>query len=163
MLIYLQILVAFFILIAFHELGHIVSAKILGLQIQKIGFLLKPYPHFYVAVGWPKTKLHKYIYLFSGSLVTVFLFIILISNNFFGFTFLYWAFLIQFAIEFNPFYSDFTIAFVSNNSINKEAKSYAENYAIQFKKYQFSLKWYAHFILWTLIIILLIQIKNSIL
>lgn len=49
-------------LVFFHELGHIISAKLLQLSIQKIGFRLKPYPHFFVAVKWPRTKLQKFIY-----------------------------------------------------------------------------------------------------
>lgn len=160
---FLQLIIFLILLIVFHELGHIASAKILKLSIQKIGFQLKPYPHFYVAIQWPKTKLQKYIYLFSGTFITLCLLSFSFYHDFFGLTFLYWAFVVQLAIEINPFYSDFTIAVVSNNTLNKAVKSYAENYNIQFKEYQFTLKWYAHFILWTLIIITLIKFKNSIL
>ncbi len=150
-------------LIVFHELGHITFAKLLNLSIQKIGFQLKPYPHFFVAVKWPKNRLKKFIYLFSGTFFTLVLFIVSIYNRFFELPILYWAFFIQFTIETNPFYSDFTIAFVSNNKLNKGVKSYAENYKVQFQKYQYSFRWYFHFIIWTSIIISFIKLKNQIL
>ena len=148
-------------LVFFHELGHIISAKILNLAIQKVGFQFKPYPHFYVAVKWPTNKLQKFIYLFSGTFFTLVLFTISTYNHFFELSILYWAFFIQFTIEINPFYSDFTIAFVSNKKLNKGVKSYAENYKIQFQKYQYTTRWYIHFIIWTSIIILLINLKNQ--
>ena len=48
-----------------------------------------------------------------------------------------------------------------NNKLNKGVKSYADNYKVQFQKYQFSAKWYFHFIIWTSTIILLIKFKNQ--
>ena len=160
---YLQIVLLIFFLIVFHEIGHIIFAMLLNLAIQKIGFQFNPYPHFYVAVKWPKNKWQKYLYLFSGSFITIILFYIAVINNFFGLISLYWAFLIQFTIETNPFYSDFTIAIVNSNKFDYKIKSYAKNYNLQFKKYQFTLKWYIHFIIWTLLIFLLIKFKNQIL
>lgn len=150
-----------FALVFFHELGHVLSAKLLGLYVQKIGFQFQPYPHFYVAVNWPPKKIHKFVYLFSGTFLTLILFAVSTYNHFFELSILYWAFFVQFIIEFNPFYSDFTIAFVSSNKLNKGVKSYAENYKIKFQEYQFSAKWYFHFIIWTSIIILLIKFKNQ--
>lgn len=156
-----QFFIFLFSLVFFHELGHVVSARILNLSIQRVGFQYKPYPHFFVAVKWPRTKFKRYIYLFSGSIIAILLFIVALYNHFFEITILYWSFIIQIAIETNPFYSDFTIAFVRNNRLNKEVKSYAENYKVQFKKYQYTVKWYIHFIIWTTIIVLLIRYKNQ--
>lgn len=154
----LLFLIFLFTLMCFHELGHILIAKILNLSVQKIGFHIKPYLHFFVAVKYPKNNLHKYVFLFSGSFLTILLFTSLLFKNFFDLPSLYWAFVIQLAIETNPFYSDFTIALVSNNKLDKKTKSYVENYKIQFKKYQYTAQWYLHFIIWTFIIILLIKL-----
>ncbi len=160
---FVKVSIFVFLLAIFHELGHVISAKILKLPIHKIGFQFRPYPHFYVAVQWPRNSTQKYIYLFSGTFFTVMLFIISLANQFFGLTILYWAFIIQLITETNPFYSDFTIALVSNAKLNKGVKSYAENYKLQFKKYQFSSKWYVHFIIWTSILMLLIKSENTLL
>ena len=151
------------LLLFIHELGHITMAKILGLPIQRIGFQLRPYPHFYVSVKWPRVNWEKYLYLFSGTFITVSLFCISIYNEFFHLTQLYWAFVIQLIIETNPFYSDFTIAIVSRNKPNNKVKSYAENYKLQFEKYKFTLKWYVHFIIWAIIILSLTKFKNTLL
>lgn len=160
----LQILSFQIILLILHELGHIVTAKILRLQIFNIGFLFKPYPHFYVAIKWPKRKLQKYLYLFSGTFITLCLFFISLYFNFFDNKYLYWTFMIQFIIELNPFYSDFTIAIVYGKESSKsQIKSYADNYDTQFKKYQFSFNWYIHFIIWTLIIFTFIKFNKNIL
>lgn len=160
----LQILFFQITLYILHELGHIVTAKILKLQIFNIGFLFKPFPHIYVAIKWPKNHWHKYIYLFSGTFITLCLFFISLYFDFFDNKYLYWAFMIQFIIELNPFYSDFTIAFVSKKKYSeKQMKSYANNYNTQFKKHQFSFNWYIHFVLWTLIIFTFIKFNKYLL
>lgn len=160
---FIEINILVLLLLLIHELGHLTMARILGLPIQRIGFQLKPYPHFYVSVSWPRINWQKYLYLFSGSLITVGLFCISIYNEFFHLTQLYWAFVVQLIIETNPFYSDFTIAIVSRNKPNNTMSSYAENYKLQFSKYKFTLKWYVHFIIWTMIILLLTKFKNMLL
>ncbi|MBW8049879.1 MAG: hypothetical protein FVQ77_05980 [Cytophagales bacterium] len=159
-----EILCFVIILTAFHELGHIIFAKILGLDIQKVGFSLRPYPHVFVSIKWPYKKTEKLIYLFSGSFITLSLFFISFVNDFFEHKFLYYAFAIQFIIETNPFYSDFTIAVVSNNieRLKNNRNINADFYKNQFLKYQFSFKWYIHFVLWTLLITLLFNLKKQI-
>ncbi len=154
-----QILLYLFLLLFFHELGHVISAKILGLKIKKVSFLLKPYPHFFVAVSWPNNNKEKFIYLFSGVFFTFTLFFISFYNNFFNSKALYIAFLIQIIIESNPFYSDYTIAILSNDKKIKYGKNYGVNYNEQFSKYQFSNKWYFHFFMWAFLIILLINLN----
>ena len=62
---FFQILLFSIILLFLHELGHVISAKILGLKIKKISFLFNPYPHFFVAVSWPNNNKERMIYLFS--------------------------------------------------------------------------------------------------
>ncbi len=159
----LQIILFFIILTVFHELGHIISARILNLSISKIGLQLKPYPSAFVAVKWPKSKIKKNIYLFSGTFITLCLFSTSFFFNFFDNTFLYLAFCFQLIAETNPFYSDFTIAIVTNKHSEKQTKSYIEFYKEQFSKYQFSLIWYLHFISWIIIILTLVKFKNFIL
>ena len=112
---FFQILLFSIILLFLHELGHVISAKILGLKIKNISFLFKPYPHFFVAVSWPNNNKERMIYLFSGVFITLSLFAISICFNFFNLKALYIAFIIQIIIESNPFYSDYTIAIMSND------------------------------------------------
>jgi hypothetical protein len=156
---FFQILLFSIILLFLHELGHVISAKILGLKIKNISFLFKPYPHFFVAVFWPNNNKERMIYLFSGVFITLSLFAISICFNFFNLKALYIAFIIQIIIESNPFYSDYTIAIMSNDKKIKYGKNYGINYTQHFSKYQFSFNWYLHFIIWTLLIILLIKLN----
>jgi len=159
----MQILIFVIILIILHEFGHVIAAKILKLEIQKIGFKIKPFPSFFVAVKWPTKEIEKYIYLFSGTFVTVILFITAFIFNFGDNKYLYSAFIIQLINETNPLYSDFTIAIVNKQIKNYEnfKKSHADYYKEQFSKYLFSTKWYIHFVLWTLIIFLLFNLKKK--
>ncbi|MDV3566844.1 hypothetical protein CMT56_15740 [Elizabethkingia anophelis] len=141
-----------------HELGHVIAAKYLSLHVKKVGFQMKPYPHFYVAASWPRTIRAKNIYLFAGSFVTICLFILFFCFNFFFLKSLLIAFIIQICLETNPLYSDITIAVVSASKKIRYGKSYGIDYAREYSNYKFSIRWYIHFILWTALIILLIKL-----
>lgn len=158
----LQIIIFVIALMISHESGHVISAKIMGLDIQKISFQLKPYPHFFVAIEWPRMEKQRLIYLFSGSFVTITLFITAFLFHFFGIKNLYCAFVVQLVLEFNPFYSDITIAAVTKTKFdytNKE-KSYSDLYQEQFSNYQFSYKWYIHFTAWIAFILFSIKYNH---
>ncbi|AFM03706.1 hypothetical protein Fleli_1272 [Bernardetia litoralis DSM 6794] len=142
------------LLIVIHELAHIIAAKILGLTIQKVGVAYSPMPHAYVKVDFPRKVKSRLIYLFAGAFATQVLFFISYANNFFEQKYLYYAFLIQIAIEFNPFYSDFTIAYVSLQKIERNA-----NFKQIHNNYLYSPQWYIHFILWFSILFLLSNLK----
>jgi hypothetical protein len=160
MFFYLQILFFFLIFMFLHELGHVFAAKFLKLEIKKIGFQTKPYPHFFVAASWPRTNYEKRIYLFAGMLITNVLFIISWYFNFFDIKSLLIAFIIQIIFETNPFFSDITIAIVTSFKKLNYGKSYGMDYKKEFSKYQFSKYWYLHFIMWTFLITLLIKLYN---
>jgi hypothetical protein len=146
-------------LLIFHELGHVVAAKIMGLEIKKIGVSLKPYPHVFVAVEWAREKLKRYIFLFSGTTVTITLFFISIAFNFFELQYLLYAFIFQLIIETNPFFSDFAIAIVTNIA-EKQKITIDENYFQKvYAKYVFSFGWYLHFGIWIILILLLMNLN----
>lgn len=158
---FLEIFLYQIILTLLHEAGHIIAALLLKLKIYKIGFLLKPYPHFFVAVNYPTKKIFKYIYLFSGPFLTIVLFIISLYFNFFNNNLMYLAFLVQIVIETNPFYSDYTIAAVVNKiDFKNRKKTFYTQYNQEFSKYQYSLRWYIHFIIWVVIFINLYKSIN---
>ena len=148
-------------LLILHELGHIVAAKIMNLEIKKIGFSLKPYPHAFVAVEWTREKLKRYIYLFSGSTVTLLLFFVSYNFKFFELQQLLYAFIVQFIFETNPFFSDFTIAIVTNIAEKQKITIDEHYYQKVYAKYAFSLGWYAHFTIWTILIYVLITFNNT--
>lgn len=160
----LQIILFVMALMIFHESGHVISAKIMGLDIQKISFQLKPYPHFFVAIEWPRMEKQRLIYLFSGSFVTVTLFIIAFLFHFFGIKNLYHAFVVQLILESNPFYSDITIAAVTKTKFDytntNKQKSYSDLYQEKFSNYQFSYKWYIHFTAWIGLILFSIKYNH---
>ena len=154
----LQVVGYLLLLMILHETGHVIFAKTTCLSIHQVGFQLKPYPHFFVAVEWPKSQIKSLFYLFSGTFVTIILFIIAYIYHWFGTQYLYYAFVIQLIIETNPFYSDFTIAVITKNEFNSnKAVIFADLYMERFLRYQYTFKWYLHFLFWIIFIIILIK------
>ncbi len=151
------------VLLVIHELGHVIAAKILGLNILKVGFTLKPVPHAYVKVDWPKKRNERTIFLLSGFAINL----ILLALSFLsGISFkpLLLALCIQMVIETNPIYSDFVIINLANRAsseVRKTRSSYSVVYQKLYKEYMHSSKWYLHFGVWVLIIIALINIAKS--
>lgn len=143
-----------------HELGHILAAKVVGLNVNKVGFQSKPYPHFYVAAQWPRNRRERYIYLLSGMAVTLIFFATCLFFDMFYWDSLYIAFAIQISLETNPFYSDITILLVTNQSKLRYGKGYGFNYTRLFADFQFSNLWYIHFALWTFLILFLIKLNS---
>ena len=158
----IQIIILVLVLMILHEVGHVIAAKILDLEVYQVGVCWKPYPHFFVAAEWPQTEKQRLIYLFSGSLVTVILFILASLFHFFYMRSLYHAFAIQLLIETNPFYSDFTIASITKSKLNDPHQHQLTNslYQDQLSTYLFSRKWYIHFIIWAILLILLIKYNH---
>ncbi len=150
------ILIVVFLMLT-HELGHLISAKLLGLKIHKVGFTLRPIPHFYVAIQWPSKKWHELVFLFAGSFVTLVFFAALFVFHFFDSHILYTAVAIQLVMETNPFYSDYVFATLNaaeqGNTININTYSFYE----KLKDYRYSFKWNIHFILWALVICFLLK------
>ncbi len=151
----------------FHELGHLLSALLLKLRIKKVGIALKPIPHTYIHAYNANSDYKKILYQLSGFIV----FLILLTA-FIVYTLLYpysavinnntiiLAFFIQFLIETNPKYSDFVIIQLDNKikRIIKERNyniNYKAAYQRAYREYLFSKKWYIHFTLWTLSILLI--------
>ncbi|WP_196890114.1 hypothetical protein [Aureivirga sp. CE67] len=149
----LYTILCLFSLIIIHELGHVISALILNLKITKIGFQWIPYPHAYVKIKWPESKTKALIYLLAGSFMTIVLLAISLINNFFGLEALALAFFIQLIIEFNPFYSDFTII----RAIFSERSTNQETHAALMKEQLFTPLWYVHFVAW---VFLIFQLKK---
>ncbi len=158
------LLIAFHI---FHELGHLLFAIILKLRIKKIGFALNPLPHTYIYVyhNHTNSSLKRFLYQISGFIIFLTLLKIFIIYNLLfsntgevSNTFII-AFFIQFLIETNPKYSDFVIMqledkikyLIKDNHYNI---NYADAYKKAYKEYLFSKKWYIHFTIWILSILL---------
>jgi len=151
------------VLVTIHEMGHLIAAKALKLKITRVGFTLKPYPHAFVDVEWPTKIQQKLIYLFAGFAIIMVLFSVAYLNNFFWKPYLYYAFVFQLLFETNPFYSDFIIAIITQNKEHFFKNKY-KPYQVVFKKlylkHQFSLKWYIHLTLWTILFVVLIKHGN---
>lgn len=148
-----------FLLVFFHEIGHAIAAKIVGLSISQYGFKLKPYPHFYISIVWPKTKVQKYTYLFSGFTMSCILFLLSWSFSFWNCQYLIIAFIIHLTIETNPFFSDFTTAILDAYARKEKIGIHNKDYKKHLSNYQFSSIWYIHFLIWTIFVITLIKIK----
>lgn len=162
-LLLIPVLLAVFITI--HELGHIAAAKALNLYLQKVGFSMKPFPHVFVNVAWPKKKKERTVYLMSGFITIVTLLILALLFDITSKPLLI-AFGIQLVIETNPVYSDFVIINLTEKvsaEIARSRQPYKTVYQRIYSDYLYSPAWYVHFILWVVFIVLIVQlIKNYI-
>lgn len=138
-------------LLILHELGHIFCAIAMKIAINKVGIKRQPLPHLFVTINLPKKRKNELIYLFAGSAITCFVFLIAFFNHLLDYKCFYLALIIQIIIETNPFFSDLTIAISSSSRIRHK----------EFKNYSFSTLWYLHFILWTILIITCIKMYLS--
>lgn len=123
--------VFFLLLVLAHESGHIMSAKLFGLKIEKIGFAWKPLPHPYVVALNVPNNILKYCFLFSGPFVTIVLFSLACGFSLLAYKPLYYAFTFMIITEYNPYYSDFTIAAGTHQG-----------------EYRYTVLWFVHFMLW---------------
>lgn len=145
-------------LLLLHELGHVVCAIILKQKIKGAGITLKPYPHFYVAIDWPKEQDKKLIFLFSGFATYLTLLLLAYLNNLLAIKVVQNAFIIQALIETNPLYSDFTIAKITTDpefKLVRNKNSYNLLYKKKYQDYLFSGPWYIHFFIWLTLIFVL--------
>ncbi|MBN1483053.1 hypothetical protein EH223_14105 [candidate division KSB1 bacterium] len=130
-------LVLVFILV--HEMGHVITAKIFGLNIIKMGIKIVPIPHAFIIVDSTEKKFVQLLFYFSGFIVTIAVFVGLWIANLLAYKLIYYAICFQIVVDSNPFFSDFSLAFPNN--------------------YRFSTLWYVHFTLWALLIITFISLK----
>jgi len=158
-MIVLHSLLFFFLFIIIHEIGHVIAAKMMGIPIQKIGASLSPYPHFYVSVSWPHSKLKKYTYLFAGMALTWLIFALVQINAHWGIKSLLYGLIAQIIIEMNPFHSDIIIAIVTNRKAFRKSgyQDFKSIYKTELEAYHFSALWYLHFSLWMFIIVILLK------
>ncbi|MEM7548471.1 MAG: hypothetical protein AAF363_02275 [Bacteroidota bacterium] len=151
-------------LLSLHELGHVISAKLIGVRIVKVGFSFAPLPHPYVVVENLDFFYQRLIYLLAGIAMTVLLLIIFKLSGLIYYSFIFYAFAIEILLETNPFYSDLTLLAlpihqhrqlsegISRGKISGMGLIYANSYI-------FSSIWYLHLILWSVLIYLLFAEK----
>lgn len=152
---FLMTLASVIVLTLLHEFGHYITAKIMKQTVYGYGVRLFPYPSIYVSIKFPSENYKKNIYLFSGFFFTICSFLIFFKFDFFNLDFLFWAYFIQLLIETNPFYSDFTIAYITNKYKSYDGRSYIKFHNL----YMRSKFWYLHFVSWLAVIILLLNYK----
>ena len=146
-------------LLTVHELGHIAVAKLLNLQLQKVGFRHFPFPHVFVEVAWPRRKSDRVLFLMSGFL-TILSLVALARIAGIDYTPLWIAFGIQLMIETNPIYSDFVIMSITDRvsrEIARTRASYKQVYKKIYSDYLYSARWYVHFLLWAVLVVAIIR------
>lgn len=110
-----------------HEIGHLLCALILRLNIQGFGYHLVPVPSFFVSVKLPDEEWKRRCFLLAGNVATILLYIVLKMTGTINDTCLILVFILQFITEYNPFYSDIAILFAKayhSKSIKENLKSY---------------------------------------
>ncbi|QZT35894.1 hypothetical protein K5X82_11375 [Halosquirtibacter xylanolyticus] len=157
-MIVVKILMVTAVIMLLHELGHVISAKLMGLPIIDFGIKSKPYPHLYVSTERPSNDTQRFIYLSAGMISTLIWCVVLWSLGFLSYPFIMWAFILELALEANPFYSDITIALIAIKIRKKGLiNPHESEYNRVIKDHQFSIQWYIHFTLWTILVVSLIK------
>jgi membrane-associated protease RseP (regulator of RpoE activity) len=159
------------ILMMFHELSHVLTAKLINMKIDKIGFTMKPLPHIYVsAINVKASNWKNILFLMSGNAMTWLLFaIFMIYGSIFKVYYpVYIAFTIQLIFEMNPFFSDYTKLFCYYKYMKWLKTLFKEGRVLSYKKiedkhlsiiqkYMYSSLWYVQFIGWVCIVIVLLS------
>ena len=101
----------FLLFLALHELGHIIAAKLMKLEIEKVGFTWKPVPHPYVSVLNVKSDKQRILFLIAGPIITLSIFILLFAFGQLSREVVYAAIVFQLILDTNPFYSDFVFMY----------------------------------------------------
>lgn len=133
-----------FLLLVFHELGHVIAAKLISAPIVSVGFYSKAIPHPHVAIESPTSLSKKAFYLLAGLMSTLSLLLVCYALNLLVYPMIYLAFSFQIALETNPYYSDLTI-------LGELVKP----------KYKTSTVWYVHFSIWFIILFYVIKLYLS--
>lgn len=159
------------IVLFLHEGGHYCAAKLLGLQIDKISFSWRPFPRVYIAVlEKGVTNFKRVVYLLSGNLTTISLFIILNIVSTEGIELLLLIVSIQIIFETNPFLSDYSSIifwaankrnldkipkYICNEEQEKEIQEYLKGLQ---ESFFLSPAWIIHFLIWTILLIFLLKV-----
>lgn len=115
-----------------HELGHLLCALALRLKIQGWGYHIIPLPSFFVSIKRSNRSWKNFCFLLAGNLTTLFLLIFVAMFEDSMDKCIVMALLLQFVMEYNPFYSDIVLlvskVYHSTNDIKCSLKSYFHSY-----------------------------------
>lgn len=158
------------IVLFMHEGGHYCAAKLLGLQIDKISFSWRPFPRVYIAVLEKGiTDLKRIVYLLSGNLMTICLFVFFNLVAFEGVQIILLVISIQIIFETNPFLSDYSSivfwiankrdlekipTYICNDEQEKEIQEYLKELQ---ESYFLSPAWIFHFLVWAALLVVLLK------
>lgn len=153
-MIVLEIILTIIAMMYFHELGHLLAAKIMNLEVLNFNMKRTPFPHFSITVNNKGgSRFKNNIFLVSGSFFSIIGFFILSSFGLLELHFIIIAYKMQLILETNPFLSDITIFF--NDQKNKDTDDFYKLYSKN--SYLFSYKWYIHLIFWCALIIFIFK------
>lgn len=131
-------LIYFLFFTLLHELGHLCSAKIFRLKLQKIGLQIFPFPSFYMEV-YPRNSFYiKFFHYLSGTIFIFITFLFILISKLYHNRILLSAILLRLFLDLNPFHSDISLL------IGEE-------------KYRYSIFWYVHFLLWLIFLFLILK------
>lgn len=137
-----------------HELAHVVSAKLLDKRVKKIGFSIRPFPHFFVSVNGELRGHEKRIFLLSG-VGTIAVLAIILAPLYTYSNALRTAILLQLVIDTNPFYSDVALVVYDWTTAKEREPSSLASLA---PKYHYMGAWYVHLVAWITFVVQTIKI-----
>lgn len=155
-----EVIPIFMLFFALHQLGHLAGAWFLGLPIPKLKLSSQPLPHPYAIALRTNERPKQLAYVLSGVAVSVLLFVIGTAVGFLQFKSLYFALVLILLMDSNPFYSD-TLLAISLAKVKMSGlagrKNWKQQYQQQFSTQLYTPRWYAYFIIWAVMAIVLLS------
>ncbi|MBY0244063.1 MAG: hypothetical protein K2Q03_01275 [Sphingobacteriaceae bacterium] len=147
------VLIIMIVIVVFHELGHIIMAKILGLKIYNVGVALKPIPHVFVGTAFTQNKMKRTLFYLGGPFITILLFLMMIIFGLTRHTFINIAFVLSVIIESNPFFSDYTTLILLHKLKGEtpNADFFKYRYSERLTAFYFTGIWYLFFFTWSIL------------
>jgi hypothetical protein len=155
-----ELIPVFALLFALHQVGHLVSARLMGLPVPKVKLSSQPLPHPYAIAFRTTDRKKQLVYILSGVGVSVSLFVVGALFGFFQIKTVYYALVLIVLLDSNPFYSDTLLAMSllwQKRKFVPRGKNWKQQYQQQFGNQLYSVQWYMYFIIWAVSAIVLLS------
>lgn len=154
----IQLMAFIVVLLIIHELGHLIAAFLLKLQINSIGFRIKFLPGMYVSIYKPKSPYLSVLFILSGTFTTLALAAICYYYHFWDNIMLEIATILIVISNTNPFYSDVSIILLSHIKSKKNNNAFelitSHDFYKESDNYKYGI-WFIYFIFWLIISIMI--------
>jgi hypothetical protein len=148
------------LLMLLHEAGHAIVALCLGYRVERLQFAPGSIFPYLSVQETRQDQWCKNLFLAGGTLMTLLLFFLAASQSFWLQPWLFYALVLQIAMETNPFFSDWSMMLFRQELQNNDQGRIVD-LKNKIQELWFTKKWYCHFLAWSTLIISFLSLKVS--